>query len=318
MSSNDGLVIKVHRRLDPFFWQKFSLFPYLSNRSPEGKSSYSPHPELPVVLDMRLEKVSLPDRVLIGSGIDPYHPLERRWRITRRTLEVLAKHNHPLLLITRYDLLLRDVDLLRELNEQSQVVVSVPLCSLSLKMAEQLKVASPPPQARVALLERVCRSGLPTGIILTPLEKNFNDTERYLAPLFRLAADIGLDFVSLPDYPSRLTHKSRRVLRELVEAFGLPLRVPRFIPRDYRRENYWLAGQLGERAILHCLEGKHFRPLHRAACRFNQLAVDVRNLWRSRDKETLREMSGEAWPVVEELLDGRWAEQPHRPVMGRS
>ncbi len=113
----------------------------------------------------------------LGANTDPYQPLEREWRITRQCLEVLLRFRHPLTLVTKGALILRDLDLLSELARQQLVVVYVSLTSLDDGLKRILEPRAAAPVARLRVIRRLRQAGIPVGVLCSPMIPQINDSE---------------------------------------------------------------------------------------------------------------------------------------------
>ncbi|MGB5132175.1 MAG: PA0069 family radical SAM protein [Steroidobacteraceae bacterium] len=125
----------------------------------------------------------------LGANTDPYQPLERRLGITRSLLEVLAESHHPVTIVTKSALVLRDLDLLRRLAAErlTRVLVSVTTLDDELKRRMEPRAASP--AARLATVRRLSEAGIPTGVMFAPVIPAINDHE--LEAVVAAAAEAG-------------------------------------------------------------------------------------------------------------------------------
>ena len=103
-----------------------------------------------------------------GSMNDPYMPIERQYQLTRRALEVIAQHQFPVHMITKSDLVLRDLDLLREIN-QIYASVSFTITAADDELAKKVEPGAPPSSARFAAMRTLADAGIHTGIIVMPV-----------------------------------------------------------------------------------------------------------------------------------------------------
>lgn len=85
----------------------------------------------------------------LGSNTDPYQPIEREYKITRQTLEVLLRYRHPVTIVTKGSLILRDLDLLTELAQQRLVSVMISLTTLDDELKRILRPRAAAPKARL-------------------------------------------------------------------------------------------------------------------------------------------------------------------------
>ena len=176
----------------------------------------------------------------LGANTDPYQPAEREHRTTRQLLEVLLAHRHPVTVVTKGSLVLRDLDLLGGLARLGLVTVFVSLTTLDdgLKRVFEPRAASP--AARLRVIRRLTDAGVPVGVLLAPMIPALNDHEierlleaaasngagRAAFMMLRLPHELGRLFEQwlAEHYPER----AERVLNLLREARGGKLNDPRF------------------------------------------------------------------------------------------
>jgi len=115
--------------------------------------------------------------ITIGANTDPYQPVERQRRITRGVLEVLLDHQHPLSIITKSTLILRDLDILEELAKSSLVHVLVSITTLDAKLMRIMEPRAASPAARLDAVRRLSKAGVPTGVMAAPIIPAINDHE---------------------------------------------------------------------------------------------------------------------------------------------
>src|SRR5437867_8424447 len=109
-------------------------------------------------------------QVLAMSGVtDPYQPIERRLKLTPRCLEVLAEFQNPVVIITKNELVTRDIDLLAELSRYDAAVVFVSVTSLDGELARELEPRAPQPARRLAAIESLSEARIPTGVLVAPV-----------------------------------------------------------------------------------------------------------------------------------------------------
>lgn len=115
--------------------------------------------------------------IALGVNTDAYQPLERERRITRELLEVMLEYRHPVSIITKGALILRDFDLLTELAEQGLCSVRISLTTLSNDLKRRMEPRTAAPATRLKMIEQLSSAGIPTGIILGPVIPFINDQE---------------------------------------------------------------------------------------------------------------------------------------------
>ncbi len=117
------------------------------------------------------------DPITLGANTDPYQPAEKVKRVTRRLLELFARHRHPVTLITKGTLIERDLDLLTDLaaDRLCSVAISVPTMNSDLKRIMEPRV--PSASARLKVVEKLAGADVPTSLLMAPVIPAINDSE---------------------------------------------------------------------------------------------------------------------------------------------
>src|SRR4051812_27192892 len=118
-----------------------------------------------------------PQVVALSGVTDPYQPVERRLRITRRCLEVLAKFRNPVAIITKNRLVTRDIDVLGELARHNAAAVNVSVTSLDPKLQRVLEPRTSSPEARLEAIAALHEAGIPVGVMVAPIIPGLTDHE---------------------------------------------------------------------------------------------------------------------------------------------
>ena len=116
--------------------------------------------------------------IMLGANTDPYQPLEKRLHVTRDILEVLLEARHPVGVITKGALVLRDLDLLRELAARRLAQVTVSVTTLDPELKRTLEPRTASPQARLRVVSELARANVPVGVFAAPMIPAVNDAER--------------------------------------------------------------------------------------------------------------------------------------------
>jgi DNA repair photolyase len=132
--------------------------------------------------------------VTIGTIVDPYQPVEGRYRITRGLLEELAAARTPAHIITKNTLVVRDLDVLRRLQARAGCAVLVSVTTLDAGLTRRMEPGTPPPLQRLAAMERLVAAGIPAGVLAAPLLPGITDGADALAALTAAAAAHGACF----------------------------------------------------------------------------------------------------------------------------
>ncbi len=139
--------------------------------------------------------------IALGTNTDPYQPAERRLRNTRTVLEVLNECRHPVTIVTKSQLILDDLDLLRLLADQNLVRVMVSVTTLDNGLKTRLEPRTASPAARLRVLATLAEAGVPVGAMVAPVIPCINDheLERIVAAVVDAgAADAGYILLRLP------------------------------------------------------------------------------------------------------------------------
>jgi|CZKM01.1.fsa_nt_gi DNA repair photolyase len=134
--------------------------------------------DAPGLLRKELASRKWKPQLLAMSGVtDCYQPIERRLQLTRKCLEVLAEFRNPVCIITKNNLVTRDIDLLRELAKHNAVEVHLSINSLDSDLARRLEPRASSPRHRLAAVEALAKAGIPVGVLVAPIIPGLNDHE---------------------------------------------------------------------------------------------------------------------------------------------
>lgn len=240
-------------------------------------------PDLPQLLAAQLQKPSwMPETISMSGITDPYQPVERRLRITRGCLEVLARHRQPVGVITKNALVTRDLDLLRSLAEAGAASITLSITTLRDDIAGATEPRASRPAARLRAVETFAEAGVPVSVFAAPLIPGLTDDE--LPAILRAAADAGAQsagfmLVRLPGATAEVfvdwlrrafPDRAERVLNRIREMRGGRLNDPRLVHRfrtsgpyaDALKQVFRAeARRLGLDRRLPALTAEHFRRL---------------------------------------------------------
>jgi DNA repair photolyase len=118
-----------------------------------------------------------PRTIALGSNTDPYQPIERQYRITRSLLETLARVRHPLTIVTKSNVILRDLDILTQMARDGLVKVFVSVTTLDRTLARRMEPRAPTPERRLEAIEALNDAGVPAGVMAAPVIPAINDEE---------------------------------------------------------------------------------------------------------------------------------------------
>ena len=131
------------------------------------------------------------EEVAIGAATDPYQPVEGKYRLTRRCLEVLAAARNPLSLITRGPMIVRDVDVLQEAARRAGVGVTFSIPTLDPDIWRKTEPGTAPPRQRLRALRVLVDAGIDAGVGIAPVLPGISDKPELLEDVARAARDAG-------------------------------------------------------------------------------------------------------------------------------
>jgi len=207
-----------------------------------------------------------------GSMNDPYMPLEADVRLTGRALKVIAEAGFPVHVITKSDLVLRDIDLLAEIGRKSYAAVTFTVTTAEDALSKRLEPGAPASSRRLAALQALSTRGILAGVSMMPVLPFIEDTEQNIRAVVTLVHAAGAKYI-LPAFGMTLRDRQRRyyyakldrlfpgvrpryeqafgerysaparnarhlgqVFTELCQEFGMATKIPAFAPRPRRME----------------------------------------------------------------------------------
>src|SRR5437899_6621282 len=144
------------------------------------------------LLRQELRRVKPGEEIAIGTATDPYQPAERRYEVTRAILEEFARHEGlELGIVTKSNLVLRDIDLLQEIGRKNDISVHVTITTLNVDLARILEPRAPRPDLRIEAVRRLNQVGIDAGVSCSPAIPEITDSPRDLEALVRATAEAG-------------------------------------------------------------------------------------------------------------------------------
>ena len=148
-------------------------------------------PDAPRLLERELSDPKYsPRTIAIGTNTDPYQPIERQHQIMRRILEVLDRFGHPVGIVTKSALVLRDLDVLTRMAKRNLAKVAVSVTTLDPKLARVMEPRAATPLRRLETLRQLARAGVPTSVMVAPVIPAINDAE--IERILDAAAAVGV------------------------------------------------------------------------------------------------------------------------------
>jgi len=205
-------ILNKGKRADHWFWTRYSAYPYIGCQ--HGcefcycrEQKYSPYDDpndFAFVIKVKENAPDLLRRALSRTPVDlvftgDYQPAERKFEVSRRMLEVCRDLGFPVFVLERSPLVLRDIDLIKAINERAPSVVSFSLISTpdspNYERVRQIEHLAPPPEKRFAAMAEFAKAGILTGTCMMPILPGLCDDEANLEAVVRWTADHGGKFV---------------------------------------------------------------------------------------------------------------------------
>src|SRR5258707_9958010 len=139
-----------------------------------------------------LRRVKVGEAIALGTATDPYQPAERRYEVTRGILEEFARHRgFELGIVTKSNLIVRDVDLLREVARSNVLSVHITVTTLNVELARILEPRAPRPDLRMGAVRQLSDAGLTVGVSCSPVLPGITDSPGDLEAVVSAAAAAG-------------------------------------------------------------------------------------------------------------------------------
>ena len=197
------------------------------------------------------------EHVALGTNTDPYQWVEGRYKLTRGIWEAMIEARNPGSVLTKSPLLLRDLDLMTELNRVTDFSAALSVPTLDEKAWRATEPHTPHPRARLEAVAELNRAGIRTGILVAPLMPGINDSPEQVERILELATEAGAAYVT--GIALHLRGEVRRVFMDWLSEHRSDL-VPRYLEL-YRRGAYAPVGE--RRRLAGLLKGPDLDPSER-------------------------------------------------------
>ncbi|MBD9371240.1 PA0069 family radical SAM protein [Rhizobium sp. ARZ01] len=135
-------------------------------------------PDAPRLLERELSKPGYrPRAIAIGTNTDPYQPIEKEWRVMRQILEVLEAADHPVSIVTKSALIMRDLDILSRMATKGLAWVGLSVTTLDRKLARSMEPRAATPARRLEAMRTLSEAGIPVSVMVAPIIPGLNDHE---------------------------------------------------------------------------------------------------------------------------------------------
>jgi DNA repair photolyase len=226
------------------------------------------------------------EHVALGTNTDPYQWVEGRYRLMPGIWEAMRDHANPCSILTKSPLVLRDKDLLVQINERAPVTASFSVPTLDEKAWRASEPHTPHPRARLEAVAELNRLGIPTGILIAPLMPGINDSPEQVESIIEIATEAGA--VSIGGIALHLRGEVRDVFMDWLRAYRPDL-VERY-------EQLYARG-----AYVPKPEQERIRGLVKAESRFTREHIEKGERWASTWREaTARAVEPERAPAPEQ------------------
>ncbi len=149
--------------------------------------------DAPKLLEAEFRKKSYkPDFIMFSGDTDCYQPVERKLKITREVLKVCLKYRNPVSIITKNELVLRDIDIIQEMAELNLISVCFSIVTLNRTLARRMEPRTSSPERRLQTIEKLAEKKIPAGVNIAPVIPGLNDEE--IPSILKEAASHGAVF----------------------------------------------------------------------------------------------------------------------------
>jgi DNA repair photolyase len=196
----------------------------------------------PWLLRQELKQVRPGQSIAIGTATDPYQPAERKFGITRAIMQEFARHQGLSLgMVTKSDLVLRDLDVLREVARRNRLSVHITVTTTRTELARILEPRAPRPDLRLKAVKKLVEAGIHAGVNCAPVLPGITDSPADLESVVRAAADA--DAKSVWAHPLFLKPCSEKIFMpfleekfpQLVKSYKERYASRAFLPAEYSR-----------------------------------------------------------------------------------
>ena len=284
----------------------------------------------------------LPDVVGPGGVNDAYQPVEKEAENTRKLLEVLQKNGYPVNIATKSSLIMRDVNILDQIGKDTWCTIGFSITSLNEELVSFLEPFSSPASERLRALKYIKKSAsnIQVGTYFMPIIPYLEDDDDNLEDVIQESKKAGADFVlfspglTLRDSqafffinklkeskykgivqpllelfkgksypPADYARKMHSKLYKLCSDYKIPIRIQRWIPKDYRKWNYKVSELLLNKEYLDSVvDGKSNNGLKWAGLKLNNLKESIIDVYKRNELKSLENFNSEVIKLVEPFI----------------
>lgn len=283
----------------------------------------------------------LPDVIAPGGVNDAYQPIEEKEENMRRTLQVIAKHKYPVIAMTKSKLITRDIDLFKQIAADTWCTVGFSITTIDEGLAGFLEPYASTPNERFEAMKTIKQKGpeLQVGTFLIPIIPFLEDNLENLEGIVKQTKEAGGGFVlfspgltmrdSQATYfikklkESKYNHivepllelyqgqmypaiehfnKTNKIMMSLSKKYDIPLRIKRWIPKDYRKWNYKISELILNKEYYDSLEGKPYKNMMWAGLNLNNLNESIIDVYKRGELSKLKNFTRRVIDFVEPYL----------------
>ncbi|MFX1407633.1 MAG: radical SAM protein [Promethearchaeota archaeon] len=343
---------------DSWFWSRYTLNPYSGCAhaciycDARSQRYYLNDFENEVIiktdfdkkLDQRLKRARtlLPDVIAPGGVNDAYQPIEQEIEHTRKMIQVIAKHKFPINIATKSKLIIRDIDILNKIANDTWCTVGFSISSTNEELAKFLEPYSSSPSERLEALKTIKKSApkIQVGTYFIPIIPFLEDNDENLEDVIKQSKRAGADFLlfspgltlrdSQAEYfikklnnskykkvikpllelykgqiypPKAYVREFHTKLFNLCEKYDISIRIKRWIPNDFRKYNYLISEMLLNKEYIDAIKyGKSNNNLKWAGLNLNNLEESILNYYRRKELSKLKNFNSQVIDFVEPFL----------------
>jgi len=296
-------------------------------------------------IDQRLKRARtlLPDVIAPGGVNDAYQPIEQKLEHTRKVLQVIAKHKFPINIATKSKLIIRDIDVLNKIADDTWCTVGFSITTTHEELASFLEPYSSLPSLRLEAIKTIKRlaPNIQVGTYFIPIIPFLEDDDKNLEDVIKQSKNSGADFVlfspgltlrdSQADYflkklknskykkivkpilelykgqiypPAEYVRKLHPKLLNICEKYNISVRVKRWIPSDYRKWNYKISELLLNKEYMDVLRtGKSNKTMMWAGLHLNNLEESILDVFKRGELSQLKNFTSKITEFVTPYLE---------------
>jgi len=280
-----------------------------------------------------------PCYIMLGGGVgDSYQPIEITYKLTQQALHVLKRYHLPVSILTKSNLIKRDLELLKKIDEQSRVLINFSFSSSNDEISKIFEPGVPPPSSRLDTIKTFKEQGFSCGMFLMPVIPFITDTADIMKQTIKDAYDAGIDYIIFGGmtlkkgkqkeyfyqelgkyYPNLLVNYEtiyknnqwgqaidnyyqsiHKTFNLLMNAYHIPKRIPSYLFSDILNENDFVSVILDQMGYLLKMQGEK-SPFSYASYQISQLKEPLSSI--RYELQNIRGIGRSTEKIIQELLE---------------